>query len=517
MATSVFLCSVLLAFPLCPAYAKEAGAAEKTAEIPRAAEKSQGKGIDASMPEEMPVATRHTIKIGGKTFGYTTTAGMLPIRNEAGETEACIFFVAYTAEHADPTNRRPLIFAFNGGPGSSSVWLHLGIVGPRRVNMQGGRGTPAPPYDLIDNEYTWLDQADLVFVDPVGTGFSRLVKPELGSRFFSLKGDVESVAEFIRLYLTRYDRWASPLFLAGESYGSTRASSLSIYLIEHGIALNGMILISPVLNFQTIGFAPGNDLPYVLSLPSYTAAAWYHKKLPPDLGKDLKKALEEVERWAANEYTVALMKGNRLTEEERREVTEKLARYTGLEKRYLENSNLRIESLRFTKELLRDRKQTVGRFDSRMKGMDVLAVSERADFDPSLAAVRAPYTAMLNHYLRTEIGYKSDLVYHILGSGIGNWDWGTTNGYVDTSDGLQSAFARNPHMKLFVALGDYDLATPYFATEYTLNRLGIDSSLRGNIQMGYYEAGHMMYIDDKSITELKRDLSAFIQNSLRNR
>jgi carboxypeptidase C (cathepsin A) len=484
--------------------------AQRPAETQRPAEAQK----PATLQDEKPVITRHEINIGGKPLKYSVTTGMMPIKNQNGETEAQIFFMAYTADNTGNAATRPLMFSFNGGPGSSSVWLHLGALGPRRVKMQDEGWMPAPPFQLVDNEQTWLDHTDLVFIDPVGTGYSRAARPELAAKFFGLRGDLDSVGEFIRMYLTRYERWSSPLFLVGESYGTTRASGLAGALIDRGIAFNGVLLISTILNFQTVGFAPGNDLPYVLYLPTFTATAWYHKKLSPDLQKDLKKALDESEKWAATDYTIALQKGDRLTTSERQLVIDKLARYTGLDKSYIDNANLRIDNSRFSKELLRSEKRSVGRLDGRFKGMDVSGVSERPDFDPSMSAIRAPYTATLYNYVRTELGYKSDLEYYILGGGVGRWDWGVNNNYADTSDALRSAFAKNPFMKVFVGFGYYDFATPYFAAEYTLTHMGLDPSLRGNITRKYYEAGHMMYIDKKSLAQLKQDVASFIQSSV---
>jgi carboxypeptidase C (cathepsin A) len=472
---------------------------------------------DPALMDERPVVTRHEIRTGGRTLRYTVTTGMMPLKNQAGETEARIFYMAYTADGAGRAAQRPLMFSFNGGPGSSSVWLHLGALGPRRVRMLDDGGLPPPPYQLVDNEHTWLDQTDLVFIDPVGTGYSRAARPELAAKYFGLRGDIESVGEFIRLYLTRYERWSSPLFLVGESYGTTRAAGLSGYLIDRGIAFNGVLLVSTVMNFGTTRFGRGNDLPYILFLPTYTATAWYHKRLPPELQADLRRTLDEVERWAANEYTTALAKGDRLTPSERQEVVDKLARYTGLDRRFIENSELRIEIQRFDKELLRDQKRTVGRLDSRFKGMDLLASAEFPDFDPSMAAIRPPYTATFNDYVRTELGFKSDLEYYILGGGIGRWDYGSDNTYADTSEALRSAFAKNPYMRLFVASGYYDLATPYFATQYTLAHMGLDPSLRGQIQIANYEAGHMMYIEKNSLAQLKRDVASFIQSAVEGR
>jgi carboxypeptidase C (cathepsin A) len=468
---------------------------------------------DPAMLDNPPIVTKHEIRIGGRTLRYTVTTGMMPLRNAAGETEARIFYMAYTADGVSDKSQRPLMFSFNGGPGSASVWLHMGALGPKRVRMLDDGQMPPPPFQLIDNDQTWLDFTDIVFIDPVGTGYSRAAKPELANKYFGLQGDIQSVGEFIRLYLARNERWNSPLFLVGESYGTTRASGLSGYLIEHGIAFNGIILISTIMNFQTARFAKGNDLPYILFLPTYTAIAWYHKKLPPDLQTDLRKTLDEVEHWAANDYTVALAKGDRLTPAERQEVIDRLNRYTGLSKQYIDESDLRIEIQHFDKELLRDERRTVGRLDGRFKGLDELAVSETPDFDPSLAAIRPPYTATFNNYVRGELGFKSDLEYYILGGGVGRWDFGSDNTYADTSQSLRSAFAKNPYMKLMVACGYYDLATPYFAARYTLTHMGLDPSLQNNITLSYYEAGHMVYIDKNSLAQLKRNAADFVQSA----
>lgn len=466
--------------------------------------------------EESPVVTQHEIQVGGKPLSYTVTTGMMPIKSEEGEKEADIFFMAYTRNDAGEMAQRPLMFSFNGGPGSSSVWLHLGALGPKRVKMGDDGSLPPPPYQLIDNPQTWLEETDLVFIDPVGTGFSRPVNAEKGKKFWNLNGDIESIAEFIRLYLTRYNRWMSPLFLVGESYGTTRAAGLSGHLIEKGIALNGIVLVSSILNFQTAYFQPGNDLPYMLFLPTYTATAWYHKKLDADLQRDLRKTLDEVEKWAANDYAVALNKGDRLTDSERKAVIDKLARYTGLNKTFIENTNLRIEIFQFCKELLREQKRTVGRLDSRFKGIDASAVTHEPDYDPSMTAIRPPYTAAFNHYVRTQLEYKTDATYYILGGGIKSpWQFREDgNGYADTSEALRSAFAKNPYMKVFVASGYYDLATPYFATEYTLSHLGLDPSLRDNIRTEEYEAGHMMYIEIGSLDKLKREVAAFLADAV---
>src|SRR5437870_9285676 len=467
-------------------------------------------------PEEPPIITHHEIRVGGRALRYTATVGMMPIKNRDGETEARIFFMAYTLDGEGNRSRRPLTFSFNGGPGSASVWLHLGAIGPKRVRMNPDGTMPQPPYQLIDNEYTWLTQTDLVFIDPVGTGYSRAVRPDLATKFFGLNGDIESVGEFIRMYLTRYERWTSPLFLAGESYGTTRASALSGYLIGRGIAFNGIILISTIMNFETTDFASGNDLPYVMFLPSYAATAWYHKKLPPDLQKkSVQQVVAEAEKWAATDYTLALERGDRLTSPERQETIARLSRFTGLSSQFIDNANLRVSLNFFRKELLRDERRSIGRLDARFKGYDSSYVSAGPDFDASEAAIRPPYTSTFNNYVRSELGYKTDVEYYILGGGITSpWNWNTNNGYVDTSIALRNALARNPYLKIFVAMGYYDMATPYWAVDYTLHHISLDPMLLRNFSTGYYEAGHMMYIDEKSLTRLRADVGKFIQDSM---
>lgn len=467
-------------------------------------------------PEEPPVVTHHTIQVGGKALRYTATTGMMPIKNRDGETEARLFFMAYTLDDTGPTNRRPLTFSFNGGPGSSSVWLHLGAVGPKRVRMNSDGTMPAPPFELVDNEYTWLNQSDLVFIDPVGTGYSRAVRPDLNAKFLGLQGDIESVGEFIRLYLTRYERWNSPLFLVGESYGTTRASALSGYLVDRGIAFNGIMLVSTIMNFATTSFASGNDQAYALFLPSYAATAWYHKRLPANLqSKSLREVVAEVERWTSEEYMAALERGDRLSPEQRQEVASRLSRYTGLSAEFIENANLRVNLNLFRKELLRSERRSIGRLDSRFKGYDSSNSTDSPEYDASEAAIRSPYTATFNNYVRRELGFKSDLEYYILGGGFTSpWNWGTNNNYVDTSTALRNALAKNPYLKVFVACGYYDMATPFFAAEHTIHHISIDPALLRNITTGYYEAGHMMYIDDKSHARLRADIGKFIQDSM---
>lgn len=474
---------------------------------------------ETKQEEVPPVVTKHEIMIAGKPFRYTVTAGLMPLKNTQGEKEADIFFMAYVADRTGGPGQRPLMFSFNGGPGSSSVWLHLGALGPKRVRMEDDGAMPAPPYKLVDNDKTWLEDTDLVFIDPVGTGYSRPAKPELGKKFWGVQGDIESVGEFIRLYLTRYERWSSPLFLVGESYGTTRAAGLSGYLVEKsGIAFNGIVLVSSILNFQTARFTKGNDLPFQLFLPTYTATAWYHKKLPADLqDKPLRAVLDEVEQFAGGEYPILLSRGSGVNATERAAMVDKVARYTGLGKEYVDATDMRIEIQRFCKQLLRADRRTVGRLDSRFKGIDATAIDDTPEFDPSLAAIRPPYTAAFNDYVRRELGYKTDSQYFILGGGFDNtpWDFGPGGfGAADTSDALRQAFAKNPSMKVFVASGYYDLATPYYATKYTLNHMGLDPSMAKNVSTGEYEAGHMMYIAVEELAKLKKDVAGFIKAAL---
>lgn len=474
----------------------------------------EGQRVKAA-DEALPVVTEHCIAVKDGTISYTACTGRMPLLSDTGEVEARVFFVAYSRTDAGPSEDRPLIFSFNGGPGSSSVWLHLGAVGPKRVRMQADGQMPPPPFRLEDNPLTWLEDADLVFIDPVGTGYSRPEKADDGKKYWGLKGDIASVGQFITRYLTKYNRWSSPLFLVGESYGTTRAAGLAGYLIEHGVAFNGIMLVSSILQFQTAQFHTGNDLPYLLFLPTYTATAWYHGKLEPAYQANLEQTLAEVEAWALGDYARALAAGDALGEEATARIAKQLSRFTGLSETYVLDSNLRIQIFRFCKELLRDQRRTVGRLDSRFKGIDGSIVTDGIEFDPSMAAIRPPYTATFNDYVRRQLGYETDLTYHILGGGIKTpWEWDSNNSYVETGDALRAGMARNPHMKLFVASGYYDLATPYFATDYTLTHLGLDEELRSNITTARYAAGHMMYIDVAELERLKRDVAEFIRTTL---
>lgn len=491
---------------------------------------------DAPAPTDAPAppadrlsVTRHRVRIGGEEIAYTVTAGTMVLREETeasgekegrreGETpKAEVFFVAYTRDGVDDPAGRPVTFSFNGGPGSSSVWLHLGVLGPRRVALDDEGFAPPPPYRLADNEHALLDVSDLVFIDPVGTGFSRAVTGEKAKEFHGFTKDIESVGDFIRLWSSRYGRWLSPKFLAGESYGTTRAAGLSEYLqTRHGMFLNGLMLISSVLDFATLRFGPGNDLPPLLYLPSYTATAHFHGALEPDLqARPLPELLEEVERFALERYAPALLRGADLPDEERDEIARQLARYTGLSEAYVRATDLRIDILRFCKELLRHRGLTVGRLDSRYTGIDRDAAGERFEFDPAYAAIQGPYTACFNDYVRRELRFESDLPYEVLAGLYETWSYKEFEGrYVNVAESLRKALSLNPHLRVHVATGLYDLATPYFASAYTVAHLGLATSQRGSVTTSTYEAGHMMYVRKASLEKLKGELGAFVEAAL---
>jgi carboxypeptidase C (cathepsin A) len=467
-------------------------------------------------PEEKVVPTKHSFRIGGQEIKYTATAGTLLLKLEDGTPKASVFYIAYTKDDASDLSQRPVTFTFNGGPGSSSVWLHLGAFGPRRVQMGDAGSLLPPPYKLVDNESSLLDVTDLVFIDPVSTGYSRAVPGEPPKQFHGIEEDVQSVGDFIRLYTTRYRRWSSPKFLAGESYGTTRAAGLSGYLQQrYGMYLNGIVLISSILNFETAEFDAGNDLPYLLYLPTYTAIAWYHKKLPADLQGDLQKAIAESRKFALGEYADALMAGDTLTEAQRAAISQKLARLTGLSQQYADESNLRVPIFRFTKQLLRSERRTVGRIDGRFTGIDRDGAGDRPDYDPSIAAITGPYAATLNDYVRNDLKFESDLPYEILTGRVRPWNYSPyENRYVNVAETLRGAMTQNPFLHVFVAKGYYDLATPFFAADYTFDHLGIDPSLRSHLSGAYYESGHMMYAHLPSLAKLKQDIAQFMRSSV---
>ncbi len=462
--------------------------------------------------------TEHSATINGKEIKYTATAGTLVMKNDEGKPKATIFFIAYTKNGVDDLAQRPITFAFNGGPGSSSVWLHLGMLGPKRVKLPDDASPVPPPYELTANPHSLLDITDLVFIDPVSTGFSRPAKGEEDDQFHGYEEDLRSVGQFIHDYVTKYGRWRSPKFLIGESYGGLRAAGLSGHLRErYNMPLNGVLMVSPAINFQALGFSPGNDLPFVLFVPSYAATAWYHKALPGDLqALTLDEVVKQATDFALNEYTLAMMKGQSLSDEERNAIAEKLARFTGLSKEYVLNANLRISMGRFGKELLRGRGRTIGRYDSRYTGIDADSAGEGAEYDPSGETIFGPFTATINDYLRNELKVDDDdHVYEILTGAVQPWNYGRQARSPDASNTLRQTMSAIPFMKLFVAAGHYDLATPPATSRYSVEHMRLPQHLQKNINFHTYEGGHMMYVYEPSMKQLRKDIEAFYESALK--
>ena len=483
-------------------------------EKPESKEKAKGEVTPAI--KETASVTKHKITIRGTQIDYTATAGTILLKEEDGKAKGSIFYIAYTRDDTKDLSKRPLMFCFNGGPGGAAVWVHLGAFGPKK-SLLDDEGIPVlpPPGKLVDNEFCILDLTDLVFIDPITTGYSRAVPGEDPKQFYGFEKDVESISDFIRLYVTRNKRWLSPKFLAGESYATTRVVGLVDHLqSRYGMFFNGAILISAILNWQNTDFSIGNDMPYMMFLPSYTAAAWHHGKLAKDLSGDLRQTLDKVEKFALNEYALALLQGNQLDPAERAEVVKKLSSFTGLSPDYIERSNLRVVDRRFYKELLRDEGKTIGRLDARYTGKDRESAGEAPDFDPSWSVAIGSYVSLINDYIRTELGYKSDLPYNFLAR---VWPWELKPGgmgYLNVAETLRTAMHFNPHLKVLIASGYYDFATPYFDSDYTVAHLELAEELWKNIKISYYESGHMMYVHKPTHQKLRRDVAEFIQRAL---
>jgi carboxypeptidase C (cathepsin A) len=476
---------------------------------------------DAGSPSDDPVddlvTTSHTLRTPDGELAYTATAGRIVLRREAhtdGTFEghrphAEVFVTSYVLDGADPATR-PLTVAFNGGPGSSSVWLHLGLLGPRRVVMGDAGALTGPPWGLADNAETLLAHSDLLFVDPVSTGYSRAVSGGKPADFHGYTPDVESVGEVVRLWVTRNLRWGSPKYLAAESYGTLRAAALAEHLQDrHGMYLNGLMLISSVLDMGTIRFTEGNDQPYPLFLPTYAAIAHFHGRAGD---RALPEVLADAEEFAAGEYPWALARGNRLPDTDRDRVLARLAGLTGLSADYLRRVRLRPEHQRFFRELLRGSGRTVGRIDGRFTGWEDDDAGEVIGYDPSIAAIAGPYTAALHTHVRGALGYESDLPYEVLTARVHPWSYKEFEGRgVSVVGRLSAAMRANPHLRVHVACGYHDGATPYFAAESVLARLPIPDELRDNVEVRYYEAGHMMYVHEPSRLRQSADLAAFVR------
>ncbi len=461
------------------------------------------------------VATKGVVTMAATKIAYTTHTGYLDLKNDTGKLIAKVFFTYYKKDN-EAADKRPITFTFNGGPGSSSVWLHMGALGPRRVNLKDDGTATAPPYQVINNEFTWLDKTDLVFIDPVATGFSRAAPGENPKQFHGFVEDVQSVGSFIRHFLSRYERWGSAKFLAGESYGTTRAAGLSKFLQDsYRIYFNGIFLISPVLNFGTNDYYVGNDLPRALYLPSYTAAAWYHKKLAPALQTDFKKAIEESKAFALGEYASGLLKGGWLSDAEKDKLAEKMSYYTGLSKAYCLQANLRVEENRFYKELRRTDGLTIGRLDARFTGRDLDDAGEFVSFDPSFTNIDGPFTSAINDYFEKELNFKEEKAYNIFGS-VYPWNYNNVqNQYLNVAESLRDAMTKNPALKVYIGSGYYDFATPFFTAQYDVEHMFLRPEARQNIKHYFYNSGHMYYINMPDMIQFKKDVDTFFDWSLK--
>lgn len=459
------------------------------------------------------VKTKHSITIAGKVINYTATTGYMHMKADTGKVLAKIFFTYYAKDDEDGA-KRPVTFTFNGGPGSASLWLHMGGVGPKRVVLKDDGTATAAPYSYVPNEYSWLDKTDLVFIDPVSTGYSRAVG-EPASKYHGFVEDIKSVGDFVRNFLSRYDRWASPKFLAGESYGTTRAAGLSKFLQdEHRIYINGVILISAVLNFGTNDYNIGNDLPRALYIPSYTAAAWYHKKLAPALqARPIADVLKESEQWAIGPYATALIKGGWMSDAEKSAIAEKMAYYTGLSKELCLQANLRLEENRFYKALRRADGLSIGRLDARFTGRNLDDAGEYVDFDPSFANIDGPFTATINDYLSKELKFTEEKGYNVFGE-VYPWSYkNVQNKYLNVAESLRDAMAKNPNLKVYLGCGYYDFATPYFTAVYDIEHMFLRPEQRSRVDIKYYESGHMYYIHKPSLIQFKKDIDSFFDSS----
>jgi carboxypeptidase C (cathepsin A) len=492
--------------------------------VPDEAQKEAKPGAEkpeapAEKPKEESSVTEHSSAIGGQTIPYKATAGTILLKNDKDEPTASMFYVAYTRSDVKDPSTRPVSFLYNGGPGSSTVWLHMGAFGPKRVQTVNAEPTPPAPYHLEDNPYSLLDKTDLVFIDAIGTGFSKAVGKAQNKDFWGIDEDAHAFGQFITRYVSRNNRWNSPKFLIGESYGTFRSAALGNYLQQHeDMDLNGIVLISNVLDLGTISFAPGTDLPYILYVPSYAATAYFHKALknPP---ADLDKFLQDARHFASTEYADALMKGANLGDAERDAVAKKLSDFTGLSEDYLIKAKLRVNLPQFMAELQRSKGLVTGRLDSRFSGPMVDMLSEYGEYDPQETAISSAFAAAFNTYIRQELKFGEDKTY-LMESNMagGQWNWkhqgGRGYGFPGSPNvegDLMEALVSNTHLRVQVENGYYDLATPFFETEYTMNHLGLPPNIQDHIEEKYYDAGHMMYLKNDALEKLHGNIASFIE------
>lgn len=474
-------------------------------------------GLAAQEPEAADWTTRHTIQVASQTVEYTATVGSIALRDDSEGATAQLFYTSYVRTNAPDPGARPVIFSYNGGPGSASFWLHMGIMGPRRVRTpEVGQQAP-PPYEIVDNAFTLLDVADIVMIDPVGTGFSHTLGETEGSTFWGVDEDARSLTQFIRRWLSANQRWNAPRYLLGESYGTTRSAVLAGHLQRANIDLNGIVLVSSVLQFNTIQFAPGDPIPFIVNLPSYAVVAEYLGALPGGKVADLGAFMEEVEAWALTEYAAALLAGSTLDPARRRQVIQKMHEYTGLSAEYLDRADLRVSAPEFEAELLRDQGRIVGRLDARFTGPAGDLLSQTPSHDPQSTAISSAYTSAFNTYLRSELGYDGEREY-VPSGGTRGWNWQRTSGAgfgfgggsPNVGPDLANAIRRNPNLEVLLINGIYDLATPYFAAVWTMDQLGLPADLRDNIQRADFTAGHMMYVDESLLPQWRETLVSFL-------